>query len=175
MHNDETPCKCPKCGWLGMFSDTDRYVPTDADFNELEPRNVCPKCTNEVNVQALGQKGLDGLRQEHALLLKGSYQKDATTDDRIERQSHLERFFEHIDQPLSTKSETRQAFEKMMLRGRMNELMNEGVQDGIAATETASKKWMPSAFMTPVQRHASKFLPDDCSDLDVPPEFRDKP
>ena len=63
MHNDETPCKCPKCGWIGIFSDTDRYVPTDADFNEQEPRNVCPKCTSEVDVQALGQKGLDGLRQ----------------------------------------------------------------------------------------------------------------
>jgi Zn finger protein HypA/HybF involved in hydrogenase expression len=89
MHNDETPCKCPKCGWIGMFSDTDRYVPTDADFNELEPRNVCPKCTDEVDVQALDQKGLDGLRQEYA-----------TTEARSERQSHLERFFEHIGKPL---------------------------------------------------------------------------
>ena len=100
MHNDETPCKCPKCGWIGMFSDTDRYVPTDADFNELEPCNVCPKCTNEVDVQALGQKGLDGLRQEYRLLLKGSYQQYATIEARNERQSHLERFFEHIGKPL---------------------------------------------------------------------------
>ena len=173
MHNDETPCKCPKCGWIGMFSDTDRYAPTDADFNELEPRNVCPECTNEVNVQALGQKGLDGLRQEYRLLVKGSYLKAATVEARNERRSHLERFFEHSGQPLDSKNETRQAFEKMMLSGRMNALMTESVREGIA--ETASKKWKPSGFMTPVRRHASKFLPDDCSDLDVPPEFRDKP
>ena len=75
MHSEETPCACPKCGWLGMYRDTDKYVPTDSDFNELEPRYVCPRCTNEIDVQTLGQKGLDALRQEHHLLLKGSYQK----------------------------------------------------------------------------------------------------
>ena len=35
MHNEETPCKCPKCGWLGLYSDTNKYVPIDADFNEM--------------------------------------------------------------------------------------------------------------------------------------------
>ena len=174
MHNDETPCKCPKCGWIGIFSDTDRYVPTDADFNEQEPRNVCPKCTSEVDVQALGQKGLDGLRQEYRLLVKGSYQKEATLEARSERQRHLERFFEHIGQPLNPKNETRQAFEKMMLSGRMNELMNEGVQEGIAATEAAQKSWTPSGFMTPKTR-ASDSWPENPGEVEVPPEFRDKP
>ena len=54
MHSEETPCACPKCGWLGMYRDTDKYVPTDSDFNELEPRYVCPRCTNEIDVQTLG-------------------------------------------------------------------------------------------------------------------------
>lgn len=114
MHSEETPCACPKCGWLGMYRDTDKYVPTDSDFNELEPRYVCPRCTNEIDVQTLGQKGLDALRQEHHLLLKGSYQKDATIEERNERQRYLERFFEHIHQPLKLKNETRKAFEEMM-------------------------------------------------------------
>lgn len=174
MHDDEMPCQCPRCGWLGTMHDTHEYRPTDSDFNELDAIYVCPRCAPEIEVQKLGQKGLDGLRQEYRLLFKGGYQKYATIEARNERQSHLERFFEHIDQPLKSKSETRQAFEKMMLSGRMNELMNEGVQEGIAATEAARKRWTPSAFMTPVRCHSSNFLPDDCSDLEVPPEFRDK-
>lgn len=152
MHDDEIPCQCPRCGWLGTMHDTHEYRPTDADFNELDAIYVCPRCAPEIEVQKLGKKGLDGLRQEHTLLLKGSYQKDATTEARTERQSYLERFFEHIDQPLNTKNETRQAFENMVRSGRMNELMNEGVQEGIAATEVARKSWKPSIFWTPVNR-----------------------
>ena len=100
MHVNETPCRCPKCSWLGTYADTDKYLPTDDDFNELEPCYLCPKCINEIDVQKIGQKGLDGLRQEYRSLLKGSCQKDATIEARGERQSHLERFFEHIGQPL---------------------------------------------------------------------------
>lgn len=154
--------------------DTHEYRPTDTDFNELDAIYVCPRCAPEIEVQKLGQKGLDGLRQEHSLLLKDSYQKDATTEAKNERRSHLARFFEHIGQPLKPKSETRQAFERMMLSGRMNELMNEGVREGVAATEVARKKWKPSIFMTHRER-SSDHLPDDTSDTDVPPEFRDKP
>ena len=29
-----------QCGWLGLHSDSEQYVPTDADFNELEPRDA---------------------------------------------------------------------------------------------------------------------------------------
>ena len=97
MHNDETPCQCPKCGWLGMYRDTDKYVPTDADFNELEPRYVCPRCTNEVYVQTLGKKGLDGLRREHDLCSKMGY---AHVPEKMERRAKIERFFEHIGSPL---------------------------------------------------------------------------
>ena len=49
-------------------------------------------------VQPLGQKGLDGLYQEYALLLKPGYQHEG---DRAERRAQLERFFEHIDHPPS--------------------------------------------------------------------------
>ena len=171
MHSEETPCACPKCGWLGMYRDTDKYVPTDSDFNELEPRYVCPRCTNEIDVQTLGQKGLDALRQEHHLLLKGSYQKDATIEERNERQRYLERFFEHIHQPLKPKNETRKAFEEMMLSGRMNELMTEAVKDGIAATEEARKIWTRSAFFTPARRESDNW-PEDGSEFDLPPQFR---
>ena len=100
MHDPQTPCKCPQCGWLGLYSDSEQYVPTDADFKELEPRDVCPKCSDEVDVQTLGQKGLDALREEHRLLLKGSYLKDASVEDRNTRRLHLERFFEHVGTPL---------------------------------------------------------------------------
>ena len=48
-------------------------------------------------MQPLGQKkGLDGLYQEYALLLKPGYQHGG---DRAERRAQLERFFEHIDHP----------------------------------------------------------------------------
>lgn len=140
QNSSETPCKCPRCGWLGTFHDAHEYRPTDADFNELEPINVCPRCTDEVEVQTLGQKGLDGLRTRHALLLKGSYAKDATADERDEERRHLERFFEHIGQPLKAPLSTRQAFEKMVLDGTINKRMNEAVQEGIAATKAAREK-----------------------------------
>lgn len=171
MHDDEKPCQCPRCGWLGTMHDTHEYSPTDADFNELDAINVCPRCAPEIEVQTLGQKGLDALRQEHHLLLKGSYQKDATIEERNERQRYLERFFEHIHQPLKPKNETRKAFEEMMLSGRMNELMTEAVKDGIAATEEARKIWTRSAFFTPARRESDNW-PEDGSEFDLPPQFR---
>lgn len=112
-----------------MFHDSDEYRPTDSSFNELDAISVCPKCTDEVQVQKLGAKGLDALREEHRLLFKGSYQKDSTTEERNERQRQLERFYEHIGQPLKQVSETTKAFREMMLSGRMNQLMNEAVQN----------------------------------------------
>ncbi len=98
--NPSDPYRCPKCGWIGTFHDSDEYRPTDASFNELEAISVCPRCTDEVQVQTLGQKGLDALREEHRLLLKGSFLKDASIEVRAERRNHLERFFEHIGSPL---------------------------------------------------------------------------
>ena len=62
----------------------------------LGPLNICPRCATETEVQPLGQKGLDALYQEYALLLKPGYQPQG---DRAERRAQLERFFEHIDHP----------------------------------------------------------------------------
>lgn len=131
MHNDETPCRCPKCAWIGMYRDTDKYVPTNADFNELKPRYVCPRCISGIDVQTLGQKGLDGLRREHELCTKMGY---AHVPERMERRAKIERFFEHIGQPLKQPSKTTKAFREMMLSGRMNQLMKEAVAESMDAT-----------------------------------------
>ena len=85
----DTPCRCPRCHWLGTIHDSEAYQPMAG----LEPLNICPRCTTETKVQPLGQKGLDGLRQEYALLLKPGYQPKG---DRAERRAQIERFFEHI-------------------------------------------------------------------------------
>ena len=98
MMDADTPCHCPRCRWLGTLHDTHEYRPMDADFNELPPRNVCPRCAPEVEVQTLGQKGLDGLRREHSLLQKGSFYRNHASD-KDERRAQIERFFEHIQQP----------------------------------------------------------------------------
>ena len=87
-----TPCRCPRCGWLGTIHDAEAYQP----LAHLEPLNICPRCATETEVQPLGQKGLDGLYREYALLLKPGYQHEG---DRAERRAQLERFFEHIDHP----------------------------------------------------------------------------
>ena len=100
MQLHQNPCQCPKCGWLWMYSNTDKYIPTDVDMNEQESHYVCPKCADEIDVQTLGQKGLDKLRQEYRLLLKGSFQKDTSIEARNDRRSLLEQFFEHIGSPL---------------------------------------------------------------------------
>ena len=83
-----TPCRCPRCGWLGTIHDAEAYQP----LAHLEPLNICPRCATETEVQPLGQKGLDGLYREYALLLKPGYQHEG---DRAERRAQLERFFEH--------------------------------------------------------------------------------
>ena len=54
-------------------------------------RSTCARAARCRPVQRLGQKGLDALRAEHALLLKGSYQKDASADERAERRAQIER------------------------------------------------------------------------------------
>ena len=73
----DTPCRCPHCGWLGTVHDAHEYRPDE--------------------LQTLGQKGLDGLRQEYRLLLKPGYQAEG---DRAEQRAQLERFFAHIGQQL---------------------------------------------------------------------------
>ena len=87
-----TPCRCPRCGWLGTIHDAEAYQP----LAHLEPLNICPRCATETEVQPLEPKGLDGLYREYALLLKPGYQHEG---DRAERRAQLERFFEHIDHP----------------------------------------------------------------------------
>ena len=88
----DKPCRCPRCGWLGTIHDAEAYQP----LAHLEPLNIRPRCASETEVQPLGQKGLDALCREYALLLKPGYQPQG---DRAERRAQLERFFEHIDHP----------------------------------------------------------------------------
>lgn len=96
-HGDDTPCRCPRCGWLGIFRDSRTHKSTDSDPNKLQTSNVCPCCIPEISVQKLRQKGLDALRQQHARLLKPGFQ---ARGDRGERREQIERFFERIGQPL---------------------------------------------------------------------------
>ena len=71
----DTPCRCPRCGWLGTLHEPACHPTPETALD------VCPRCAVPTEVQRLGQKGLDALRAEHALLLKGSYQKDASADE----------------------------------------------------------------------------------------------
>jgi hypothetical protein len=45
----DTPCRCPRCGWLGTVHDAHEYHP-----DELQTLNVCPRCAPEIEVQTLG-------------------------------------------------------------------------------------------------------------------------
>ena len=76
----DKPCRCPRCGWLGTIHDAEAYQP----LAHLEPLNICPRCATETEVQPLGQKGLDALYREYALLLKPGYQHQG---DRAERRA----------------------------------------------------------------------------------------
>lgn len=90
----DTPCKCPRCGWLGTLHDSHEL--------QTDPvQSICPRCAIETVVQKLGQKGLDGLRDEYRLLPKMSYAKHLSSEERSERMAQLERFFEHIEEPLT--------------------------------------------------------------------------
>ncbi len=90
------PCVCPRCGWLGTLHDMHELQTTP-------PQNICPRCTRETRVNKLGQKGLDGLRREYDLLVKMSYAKHLPPTEKFERRALLERFFEHINEPLRDK------------------------------------------------------------------------
>lgn len=83
------------------------------------------------------QKSLDKLRREYVLLLKPGYQ--SPPQGRAERRHEIEQYFGQVGQPLEAKS-THEAFREMVLLGRINELANEGVQEGIAATAAVRKK-----------------------------------
>lgn len=88
-----TPCTCQRCGWLGTLHDSHEL--------QTDPvQQICPRCATETLVQKLGQKGLDGLRQEHRLLPKQSYAKHLSDGQRSERMAQIERFFKHIEEPL---------------------------------------------------------------------------
>lgn len=78
----DTPCQCPRCGWLGTLHDTH-------ELQSDPPQNICPQCTTETAVQNLGKKGLDGLRSE--------FKKRAwNTKERADRLSQLQHFFQRI-------------------------------------------------------------------------------
>lgn len=96
MPDQDKPCCCPRCGWLGTIHDSHEFRPSD----ELAPLDVCPRCSPEVEVQTLGQHGLDKLREEYRLLLKPGFQ--SPPEGRQARREKLERFFEHIGQSLKT-------------------------------------------------------------------------
>ena len=91
----DTPLPVPALGLAGHAAREPR-LPPDARNGARR----APSCAVPTEVQRLGQKGLDALRAEHALLLKGSYQKDASADERAERRAQIERLFEVIGQPL---------------------------------------------------------------------------
>lgn len=90
----DRPCRCPRCGWLGTIHDSDQFTPQGTS----DVLDVCPRCAPEIRVQVLGQAGLDALRREHKLLLKPSFKQQRY--ERDARREQIERFFEHIHQPL---------------------------------------------------------------------------
>lgn len=88
-----TPCQCPRCGWLGTLHDSQEL--------QTDPvQNICPRCATETVVQKLGQKGIDGLRNEFELLPKMSYGRNMTLAEKDERRAQIARFFKHIELPL---------------------------------------------------------------------------
>ena len=100
-HDDSTPCQCPCCGWLGTYHDAHEYRHTDADYNELEAIDICPRCTDEVKVQKLGQEGLDGLKRYYKNINKMGFQGGKFAGDKASERVFLERFFKHIGMPIS--------------------------------------------------------------------------
>lgn len=78
---------------------------------------------------------------------------------------------------MKPKSETRKAFERMMLNGRLNELMNQGIQEGIAETEKARRGFVRPVYFTPKDR-TPRPQPTD-AELDeefaIPPEVLQRP
>lgn len=90
----DTPCRCPRCGWLGTIHDSHQFTQQGAEASDV--MDVCPRCAPEIRVQRLGQAGLDTLRREYKLLLKPGLK----ADDCDARRTQIERFFDHIQQPL---------------------------------------------------------------------------
>lgn len=78
---------------------------------------------------------------------------------------------------MKPKSETRKAFERMMLNGRLNELMNQGIQEGIAETEKARRSFVRPVYFTPKDK-VLRPQPTD-AELDeefaIPPEVLQRP
>ncbi len=89
----DTPCSCPRCGWLGTLRNA------HASQNETG-KYICPSCATETAVQTLAQKGLDGLRTECRLLTKMGYQSQMKREEKSDRMIQLEHFFQHIEAPL---------------------------------------------------------------------------
>lgn len=99
LHMDRNePCFCQRCGWLGKLHDA-HELQTDP------PLQICPCCATETEVQILGRKGLDRLRKEHELLVKMGFSTHMSKEQKMERRAFLERFFEHIHEPLKDKLE----------------------------------------------------------------------
>lgn len=73
---------------------------------------------------------------------------------------------------MEPKSETRKAFERMMLNGRLNELMSQGIQEGIAETEKAHRGFVRPVYFTPKDKTPRPHLTEAEVDAEfaIPPE-----
>lgn len=80
---------------------------------------------------------------------------------------------------LKPKSETRKAFERMMLNGRLKELMNQSIQEGIAETEKVRCGFVRPMYFTPKDKTPRPRPQPTDAELDeefaIPPEVLQRP
>lgn len=152
MRDDDTPCECPRCGWLGLHSDTHEYRPTDADFNELEAIYVCPKCTDEIEVK---YTTIEALELEHMLLTRGlPVDRSAQAGlERAQKKLKIELLLERLDRPISQVSRVTQKFREMMLSGRINELMVEAVEADRNREATRATRYANEELESEIPKH----------------------
>ena len=81
----DSPCMCQRCVWLGTLDQAGLAA-------------TCPLCSAMVN--PLRQKGLDNLRSYYRRMTKMGIRQKFTQQQWDVEQERLERFFEHIGQPL---------------------------------------------------------------------------
>mgnify|MGYP001450376886 CR=1 FL=1 len=46
--------RCPACGWVGERWESDQQFRLDDDANELPPVDLCPLCSDDVEVVTAG-------------------------------------------------------------------------------------------------------------------------
>ena len=99
------PMICQHCGWFGRVG-----------------QSTCPECS--ATLQAINQQQITDLAQQYRALSQG--ESDLPQDERAA-------LIARIEQTLDMQGEsTGKAFQRMALSGRMNALMNEGVQASLA-------------------------------------------